>query len=141
MKRTEKYPETATFHFYNANPKNRYGGDCVIRAISAALEQSWDETVKELTAVGIKYGLVCNDEKCYKKYLKQKGWIQHPQPRFSDNKKYTGKEFCDFLKRFKNNKSIIAHIGTGHIVAIIDNKVNDIWDCTNFCIGNYWIKE
>lgn len=38
MKRQEKYPETRTFHFHNANPKNRITGDCVTRALCTALE-------------------------------------------------------------------------------------------------------
>lgn len=54
MTRQQKYPDTNTFHFYNANPKNKYTGDCVIRAISTALEQSWEQTIKELTELGIK---------------------------------------------------------------------------------------
>ena len=29
----------------------------------------------------------------------------------------------------------IAHIGGNHIVAIVDGKVNDIWDSTNGVLG------
>ena len=53
-----KYPSTSTFRFYNANPKNRIGGDCVIRAICTALNQSWEQTVREMTELGIKEGRV-----------------------------------------------------------------------------------
>ena len=34
----------------------------------------------------------------------------------------------------------IAHIGGHHIIAIVDKKVNDTWDSTDGCIGNYWTK-
>ena len=35
MKRQDKYPETETFHFHNANPKGRLlAADCVARAVS-----------------------------------------------------------------------------------------------------------
>ena len=37
MKREDKFKDTATFHYYNANPKNRITGDCAFRAISTAL--------------------------------------------------------------------------------------------------------
>lgn len=136
MTRQNKYPETSSFHYYNANPKNRLGGDCVVRAISTALNQSWETTVRELTEVGIKYGYVLNDKNTYEKYLKEKGWVKCKQPRKSDNTKFTGKEFCKGLKN-----TVIAHIGGHHIVAIVDGKINDIWDSSDGCIGNYWTKE
>lgn len=136
MTREKRYPETSTFHYYNANPKNKIGGDCVVRAIATALNQSWETTVRELTEVGIKYGYVLNDTKTYEKYLKEKGWVKCKQPRKSDNTKFTGKEFCKGLR-----STVVAHIGTHHIVAIVDGKINDIWDSSDGCIGNYWIKE
>lgn len=139
MTRQERYPDTSTFHYYNANPKNKVGDDCVIRAICTALNQPWEQTVRELTEVGIKYGYVVNDPNTYKRYLKAKGWTIHKQPRKADNTKYIGKEFCNNIA--KQNQNYIAHIGGGHIVAIINGKVNDIWDSTDGCIGNYWIKE
>lgn len=136
MTREKKYPETSSFHYYNANPKNKLGGDCVVRAIATALNQSWEKTVRELTEVGIEYGYVLNDKNTYEKYLKTKGWVKCKQPRKSDNTKFTGKEFCKGLKG-----TVIAHIGGHHIVAIVDGKINDIWDSSDGCIGNYWIKE
>lgn len=138
MKRQDKYPETSTFHYYNANPKNKIGGDCVVRAICTALNQSWEQTVRELTETGIKYGYVLNDKHAYEKYLEAKGWVKHKQPRKADNTKYTGAEFC---KKARSYENYIAHIGGHHIVAIIKGKVNDIWDSTEGCIGNYWTKE
>lgn len=137
MRREQKYPDTSTFRFYNANPKNRAGGDCVIRAICTALNQSWEKTVRELTEVGIKHGYVLNDKKTYEKYLESKGWVKHKQPKKTDGTKFTGKEFC---RRISPDEKYIAHIGGHHIVAIINGKVYDIWDSTDGCIGNYWTE-
>ena len=138
MRREQKYPNHSTFQFYNANPKNRAGGDCVVRAICTALNQSWEQTIRELTEVGIKHGYVLNDKKTYEKYLQSKGWIKHKQPRNQiTGKKYTGKEFCRMIRPDVN---YIAHIGGHHMVAIINAKVYDIWDSTEGCIGNYWTK-
>ena len=44
MTRQEKYPDTHSYHYYNANPKHRFTSDCVIRAISLATGQTWDKT-------------------------------------------------------------------------------------------------
>ena len=58
------------------------------------------------------------------------------QPRKANNKKYTGKEFCK-----KHNETCVANIGGHHVVCIKNGKVHDIWDSTDGCIGNYWVKE
>ena len=138
MRRQDKYQDTAVFHYYNANPKNRITGDCTFRAIATALEQSWETTVMEMAELSCKIGYAINDKKGIERYLECKGWKKHSQPRKANNTKYTGEDFCKKLA----NKDIryIAMIGGHHIVAIVNGKVNDIWDSTDRCIGNYWTK-
>lgn len=146
MKRTEKYPETTTFHYYNANPKNRITGDCTFRAICTALGQTWEETVVEMAMLSCETGYAVNDTKGVEKYMEKKGWIKHKQPRKPDGKKYTGAEFCKMLQQDAKavGKSFIVNIGGHHIVCIKEtfglHKVHDIWDSTGGCIGNYWTK-
>jgi hypothetical protein len=146
MTRQQKYPDTATFQFFNANPQNRMGGDCVVRALCTALGQSWEQTVRELTELGIKHGYVLNDPALFPKYLERKGWVKKSQPRKRDNTKYTGAEFCQALQAGKeftlvgDQNRIIANLGGHHTVAIIDGRVLDIWDSTDGCIGNWWVK-
>ena len=76
------------------------------------------------------------DVKCFSKYLENKGWKKQKQPWKENNKKYTGKEFVKIFKGV-----CVANIGAGHTVCIKDGNVLDIWDSTEGCIGNYWIKE
>lgn len=143
MTRREKYPDTHYFHYYNANPKNKFTDDCVIRAICTALEQDYVQTVREMTELGIAYGYLVNSDETINRYLKSKGWVKCRQPRKWDNTKFTGKEWCENIRWHESNVRMerqIANIGGHHIVAIIDGKINDIWDCSNKCIGNYWIK-
>lgn len=134
--RQEKYPDTKTFTYYNANPKNRITGDCTFRAIATALEQSWELTVMEMAKLSCETGYAINDTKGIAKYMELKGWKKMKQPRKTNNTKYTGKEFCNIFKG-----TCVANIGGGHIVCIKNGKVYDIWDSTDGCIGNYWIKE
>lgn len=138
MTREQKYPDTETFRYFNANPKNRKGGDCVVRAVAAALGQSWEQTVREMTEVGIKCGFVLNDKYTYDKYLQKKGFVKARQPVKADGTKYKGYEFC---KELAKGKRIVANIGTHHVVAIIDGKVHDIWNSDDGAIGNYWYRE
>lgn len=138
MKRQDKYPETSTFHFYNANPKGRFTGDCRIRAIAAACDVPYNQVVMDLARIQCETGY----DQCEKQgigiLLKEYGWVKQSQPRKDDNTKYTGEEFCKYLAN--KNIKYVAHIGGHHLVAIVNGKVYDTWDSTDGCIGNYWIK-
>lgn len=133
--RQQKYPDTDTFKYYNANPKGRITCDCVVRAICTALNEPYKYVLMEMMELSIETGYEYTDKKCIDKYLQSKGWVKMKQPRKSNNTKYTGEEFC---KTFK--ETCVANIGGHHIVCIKGGKVYDIWDSTNGCIGNYWIK-
>lgn len=150
MKRQDKYPNTATFHFYNANPKNRITTDCVIRAISTALEIPYEQAVMEMAELQCKTGYDDGDKKLYDMYLQSKGYAKQKQPRKYDGTKLTGKEFCKQLqddpwvftgKEYDSQARIVANIGGNHVVAIVGGKVYDTWDSTGGCIGNYWVKR
>lgn len=150
MKRQDKYPETSTFHYHNANPKNRITGDCLARAICAALEIPYEQVVMEMAKMQCETGYSSGSNELIDRYLKSKGWKKQSQPRKDDNTKYTGEEFCQQLQKdpwiFTGKENdykarIVANIGCHHIVAIVDGKVWDIWDSTDGCIGNYWTKD
>lgn len=127
---------TSYFKYYNANPKNKKTTDCVVRAICTALDQSYEQTLREMIELQIKTGYDMSDVKGFGKYLESKGWIKQKQPRKSNNTKYTGWEFVRIF-----NGVCVANIGGNHTVCIKEGKVYDIWDSTDGCIGNYWTKE
>lgn len=137
--RQEKYPETSTFHYYNANPKNRITGDCRIRAISVACDVPYNQVVMDLARIQCETGYDQCANQGISILMKEYGWIKHKQPRKPDNKKYTGKEFCKQIA--VKGKKYFANIGGHHEVAIVDCKVWDIWNSTDGCIGNYWTKD
>ncbi len=137
MNRKEKYPDTDTFSYFNANPKNKITGDCVARAICTALELPYNQVVMELAEQQCKTGYCGTCKEGFDLYLKSKGWVKHKQPRKADNTKFTGKDFC----KAHPEGRFVAKIGAHHIVAIVDGKVNDIWNSTSRCIGNYWTHE
>lgn len=113
------------------------------------MEQDYNETVMEMAELMCKTGYAMNDKKGEEAYLKTKGWTKCKQPRKLDGTKYTGYEFCRMLQgeqidfmdaELLTSDRIVAHIGGHHMVAIINGKVEDIWDSTGGTIGNYWIK-
>lgn len=134
--------ETDCFHYFNNNPKGKTNaGDCAVRAISAALAQPWDTTLDELVQMSHKTKYSPFVTQNINKYLESKGWVKCSQPRKADDTKYTGREFCkNHLECIKNDKIIIS-IGCLHLSVIINSKVYDTWDCTDRCIGNYWVRK
>lgn len=143
--RIKKYPDTETFHYHNQNPKNRITGDCVFRAISLATGISYNKVVYDAADMQCRTGYDPTCSKGIDILLKEYGWVKQKQPRKSDNTKYTGREFCNFLNDIKYKDSpLICNIGGGHTVTIrkYDNKfkIFDIWNSSDGCIGNYWTK-
>lgn len=137
MKREDKYPSNKWFQYYQKNPSNRFTGDCVIRAISTALELEWDDVFDGLYLIAKKYHYAMNDEKCFKKYLKSKHCVLIGCPKKPDGTRYTGREFVERIA--VKNANYIMNIGTHHIVAVKNRKVYDIWDSSRDKVGKVWV--
>ena len=138
MTREQKYPETDTFHYHNENPHNRITGDCTYRAIARATGVPYDQVVRDGAELHIKTGFPVDTDQGIEKIMALYGWKKHPQPRKADRTKYTGKEFC---KQIAVKKCRYFAKMANHAVAIVDGKVNDIWDSTDKTLGNYWTEE
>ena len=154
MRRQDKYPETAYFIYHNQNPKNRITEDCEVRALSLATDIPYNDVVMELAEIHCETGYVCIGNKAEEIFLTRHGFKKMPQLRHDDNTKYTGKQFTDYLSiNFPNGEigNVFAHIGGNHVVCIKPTnhgdgfncryKVHDIWDSTEGCVGNYYIKK
>lgn len=111
------------FKYYNPNPiKNNRVGDCVVRAISKVLNQSWEETYIELCLLGYIYGDWGSSNAIWNTYLKRKGFKKNV---ISDDCPdcYTLEDFCN---EYPQGSYII---GTGtHCIAIIDGTIFDAWN-------------
>lgn len=151
-KRRAKYPDTTTFHYHNANPKNKITTDCVIRALCTGLQMEYNDVVMELARMQCETGFDDGDTQLIDRYLKSKGWVRCKQPRKEDNTKYTGNEFCQRLMHPIYSEElnlyslpfdahhIIADLGGHHIVAIVSGQVYDTWNSTRGCIGIVWVN-
>lgn len=127
-----------TYKEYSANFKNKKTTDCVVRAISVALNKSWIETFKELSRYTLETGYMWNDNGVcgFKKFLKLKGYDKQKMPRRKDNTRYTVKEFIEELAD-KNSIYIISV--AGHLTVVKNLTLIDTWDCSYKSVGNYWI--
>lgn len=166
MKRQDKYPETATFHFHNANPKGRLlAADCVARAVSLATGKTWEQVIREATEAALKRGTVFNDPKAVDAYLQGLGYAKRRQPVKADGTKYTVAEFCKQVNRARLNRAVdcarvhITHEDfkgramlhtpclivrcRSHLVCIKQHegrlKAWDTWDSTGETVGNFYL--
>lgn len=138
-----KIPEdTYYFHFYNANPKGRRESDCCIRAISLALDCTWDEALQKLVDIAIKYKYSPESRACVDRCLKANGYTKCPQPKWSSGCKVNGKDFILGLNLACPELNIvICNIGPHHISVIKDGRFCDTWNPSDHTVGNFWIKN
>lgn len=113
------------YEYYNPNPSGKTVSDCVIRAISKALNQSWETTYIELALQGYLMSDLLNSNAVWSAYLKNKGYIRDMVSNDCPD--------CYTIKDFANEHSKGTYIiGTGtHAVAIVDGVIYDAWHSEN----------
>ena len=105
---------------YNINPFGLRVGDCVIRAISKALDMPWEKTYIDLCVQGFMMGDLPSSNAVWSAYLKHKGFNRRTIENCPDC--YTVEEFCR-----EHSKGVYV-IGTGsHAVAVVDGCYYDAW--------------
>jgi hypothetical protein len=110
------------YSYYNANPYKIRVGDCVIRAISKALNQSWEDTYIDLTIQGYLMGDLLSSNAVWHAYLRSKNFIRDIVSNDCPEC-YTIEDFCN-----EHPKGTYI-IGTGtHCVVVQDGCVFDTWD-------------
>ena len=116
---------------YNENPKGHKVGDCVVRAISTALDQSWEQTYIGLCLQGFEDADLPSSNAVWSRYLKRRGWKRH-----------TIDEDCtieDFCKAHPNGTFVV---GTGsHAVCVRNGELIDSWNSLGEYALYYFTKR
>ena len=120
---------------YNMNPRGKSVGDCVIRAISIALNQSWDETYDGIVAKGRQLADMPSANAVWGAYLRSKGFVRRVIPNYLPND-YSVEDFCIDHPR---GTYILAL--DGHVVAVIDGEYYDSWRSGAEIPQYYWHKD
>lgn len=112
------------FKYCNLNPRGLRVGDCVVRAISMALNQPWETTYIDLSIQGYLMGDLLASNGVWGEYLKRKGFTREIIPNECPG--------CYSVEDFANEHQNGAYIvGTGtHATAVIDGVIYDIWNCS-----------
>ena len=119
---------------HNENPVNARVGDCVIRAISTALNQDWVKTYAELCIEGLLFYDLMSSNSVWASYLAKKGYKRVAIP--NNCNCYTVEDFC------KDHPKGIYILGTGtHALTVIDGNYIDVWDSGQEIPIYYFTKE
>jgi hypothetical protein len=119
---------------YLNNPLGLRVGDCVIRAISKALDASWERVYVELCVQGFMMGDLPSSNAVWSAYLRHKGFKRHTIEDCPDC--YSVEDFC------QDHPKGIYVIGTGtHAVAVADGCYYDAWQSGREPVVYYFEKE
>lgn len=120
---------------YNKNPHGTRVGDCVVRAISTALDREWEDVYVDLADKGLEIGDMPSSNVVWGTYLYEQGFDVVTLPNFCPDC-YTVKEFAR-----KHPKGTYI-LGTGsHVVAVIDGNFIDTWNSGDEPVIYYFTKE
>ena len=121
--------------FFNNNPQGLKIGDCVVRAISSAIGQSWERTYVDLCVEGFMYADMPNANEVWHSYLRSKGFKRHVIPDSCPD--------CYTVRRFAEEHKLgtfIVATGT-HAVCVKDGNILDNWDSSDLTATYYYNKE
>lgn len=122
------------FIFANPNPDELFNGDCVIRALSIALNKPWDDIYLDLCTLGFIMKDMQNADAVWGKYLIENGFKRY----ILNNECDTCYHLRDFCDDFPEGTYVIA-TGT-HAVAVIDGDYYDTADSGD-CIPIYYYRK
>ena len=123
------------YSYYNPHPSKRRIGDCVIRALTKALNKSWKDVYLELSLEGYLRCDLPNADIVWGKHLLKKGFCRKliPDDGFGD---YTVEDFCI------DHPQGTYVLGTGsHAVCVQDGVIFDAWDSSKEIPIYYFSKE
>ena len=120
---------------FNPNPRGKRVGDCVIRALSAATDKSWEEIYVELCLLGYIMGDLPSSNRVWDNYLKTQGFSRHIVSA-ECLECYTIQDFCN---EYPYGTYVV---GTGsHAAAIKDGVLLDSWDSSDETPIYFYRKE
>ena len=125
-----------SYTYYNPNPTGRSVGDCAVRALSKALDQTWEETYAGLAREGFIRGDLPNADSVWGPYLKARGFTRHFIPDDGLGA-YTVSDFADD----NPNGTFILSMPGRHVLAVVDGVLYDSWDSGGEIPVYYWTKE
>lgn len=114
------------YAYFNENPLGRSVGDCAVRALSKALNQSWEETFTGLCLEGFMMGDLPNSDTVWGRYLRRNGFKRRLIPDDCPDCMTVGR----FAEENPEGVFILSMPGR-HVVTVVDGTIYDSWDSSN----------
>lgn len=121
--------------YFNNNPISYRVEDCTVRALSKALNISWDEAHKELSEASRLMGTMMHDNSVIGAVLRQNGFYRYVISNICSDC-YTISDFCEDHPR----GTYVLGTGT-HVVAAKDGDWFDSWNSGQEIPIYYWSKK
>lgn len=118
---------------YNANPDHNRTTDCVIRAISTALNEDWDSIFAIISAYAFDMKNTMDSNEVWSEFLWDKGFEREAI------KKHHGKTVEDFCIDHPTGTYLLAI--DGHLVCVKDGYYWDAWDSGQEIPVYYWERK
>lgn len=123
------------YEIYNPNPVRSDGvGDCAVRALSKALDISWEDAYAKLVINGFLMGDLMNSDVVLGSVLRQNGFKRHSVPNNCPDC-YTVEEFAE-----DHPKGTYVVKSTDHVATIVDSVLYDAWPSGKNTAIYYWYK-
>lgn len=120
---------------FNNNPAGRKVGDCSVRAVSKALDITWEASYISLALNGLQMCDMPSSDGVIGATLRQNGFVRKV---ISDSCPdcYTAEDFC---REFPIGTHILFF--GGHVACVIDGNLYDAWDSSHEVPQYYWTSE
>lgn len=122
------------YKYYNPNPAGRSVGDCSIRAISRALNISWDDAYDLVAQAGKNMADMPSSDSVWGAVLRRHGFYRQILPNRCPDC-YTAEDFCN------DNPIGIFVLGFGgHVATVVNGILYDSWDSSQEIPQYYWSR-
>lgn len=121
--------------FFNNNPVGRNVGDCAIRALSVALNVSWEQAYELATDMGFEMGDMPSADAVWGAVLKQHGFYRAIIPNYCPDC-YTAEDFAR-----DNSRGIYVLGFGGHVATVKDGTLYDSWDSSKEIPIFVWYRK
>lgn len=117
------------------NPAGRTVGDCSVRAVSKALNISWEEAYIEMCKAGLLMADMPSSDAVWGSVLRQHGFYKKAIPNMCPDC-YTVEDFC------RDHPEGIYVLGFGgHVATVVDGNLYDSWDSRREIPIYMWFRK